>query len=151
MTLHELYCLLSKRSFLLANRGWKGTATSPSNDSDVALRSVSLSSIAAITKLRATAAYCTLLTTLLPEEISRQMLKLPECMSIEEVYTFSFNAFKRQFLDSFGARAADMKKWQAHEEKRAFWINPMQQLLCAALVRGGVHLKLQVKDGLEVK
>jgi hypothetical protein len=145
-----LYCLLTKRS--LANRGWEGTATSPSNDIDVALLSLSLSSSAAITKLGATAVSCPPFTTLLPEEISRQMLKLPECMSIEEVYTFSFNVgFKRQFLDNFGARAADVKKWQADEKEGAFWINLMQQLLCAALVREGVHLKLQVKDGLEVK
>ena len=139
-------------SLWFARRGWEGTATSPSNASDVALLSLSLSSSAAITTLGATAVSCPPFTTLLPEEISRQMLKLAECMSIEEVYTFSCNVgFKRQFLDNFGARAADVEKWQANGKEGAFWINLIQQLLCAALVREGVHLKLQVTDGIEVQ
>ncbi|KAG0625720.1 hypothetical protein M758_2G075900 [Ceratodon purpureus] len=139
-----------RRFTAVTSTGWEETATSSSNDSDVALLSLSLSSSAAITKLGATAVSCPPFTTLLPEEISRQMLKLPECMSIEEVYTFSCNVgFKRQFLDSFGARAADVGKWQANEKEGTFWINLIQQLLCAALVREGVHLKLQVTDGIE--
>lgn len=141
-----------KSSFSLESRGWEGTTTSPSNSSDMALLSLSLSSSAAITKLGATAVSCPPFTTSLPEEISRQMLKLSECMSIEEVYTFSCSVgFKRQFLDNFGARAADVEKWQINEKEGAFWINLIQQLLCAALVREGVHLKLQVTDGIEVK
>lgn len=72
-------------------------------------------------------------------------------MSIEDIYKFSCSiGFKRQFLDNFGSRAADVQKWQANEREGVFWINLIQQLLCAALVREGVHLKLQVTEGIEV-
>lgn len=118
----------------------------------MALLTLSLSCSAAITKLGATAVSCPPFTSLLPEEISRQMLKLPECMPIEEVYTFSCSVgFKQQFLNNFGPRAADVKNWQGNEREGAFWINLIQQLLCAALVREGVNSKLQMTDSIAVK
>lgn len=133
-------------------RGWGAAAPSPSNESDMALLTLSLSTSAAITKLGATAVSCPPFTSLLPEEISRQMLKLPELMPIEDVYMFSCSVgFKRQFLDNFGSRAADVRNWQDDGREGAFWINLIQQMLCAALVREGVNSKLKITDGIEVK
>uniref|UniRef100_A0A7I4AQ44 Letm1 RBD domain-containing protein n=1 Tax=Physcomitrium patens TaxID=3218 RepID=A0A7I4AQ44_PHYPA len=139
-----------KRFAAVTSTGWEGTAASPSNASDVALLKLFLTCSAAITKLGATAVSCPLFTSLLPEEIGRQIQKLLEFMSIEDIYKFSCSiGFKRQFLDNFGSRAADVQKWQANEREGVFWINLIQQLLCAALVREGVHLKLQVTEGIE--
>lgn len=152
LQLSDISCPTHKITLSFTSRGWEGIAPSPSNASDVALLTLSLSSSAAITKLGATAVSCPPFTSSLPEEISRQMLKLPECMPIEEVYMFSCSVgFKRQFLDNFGPRAADVKNWQGDGREGTFWINLIQQLLCAALVREGVNSKLQMNDGTEVK
>lgn len=125
-------------------RGWEGATASPSKDSDLALLTLSLSSSAAVMKLGAAAVSCPPFSLLLTEEISRGLQKLPECMSMKEVYLFSSSVgLKREFLNSFGGRATDIQKWEVKENEGTFWIDQIQQLLCAALVREGVQMRIK--------
>jgi hypothetical protein len=136
---------------LLVFRGWEGVSASPSKASDVALLTLALSSSAAVMKLGSAAVSCPLFSSSLLDEIKRQMQKLPEFMSMEQVYMFSSSVgLKQEFLDIFGMRAADDQNWQESEREGQFWINLVQQLLRAALSREGFRSKLRSFDSVEV-
>ncbi len=138
--------------FLLVFRGWEGVSASPSKASDVALLTLALSSSAAVMKLGSAAVSCPLFSSSLLDEIKRQMQKLPEFMSMEQVYMFSSSVgLKQEFLDIFGMRAADDQNWQESEREGQFWINLVQQLLRAALSREGFRSKLRSFDSVEVR
>ncbi|CAK9873735.1 unnamed protein product [Sphagnum jensenii] len=140
-----------KRFTAVTSTGWEGVSASPSKASDVALLTLALYSSAAVMKLGSAAVSCPLFSSSLLDEIKRQMQKLPEFMSMEQVYMFSSSVgLKQEFLDIFGMRAADDQNWQESEREGQFWINLVQQLLRAALSREGFRSKLRSFDSVEV-
>ncbi|CAM6031588.1 unnamed protein product [Sphagnum compactum] len=140
-----------KRFTAVTSTGWEEVSASPSKASDVALLTLALSSSAAVTKLGSAAVSCPLFSSSLLDEIKRQMQKLPEFMSMEQVYMFSSSVgLKQEFLDIFGMRAANDQNWQESEREGLFWINLVQQLLRAALSREGFRSKLRSFDSVEV-
>ncbi|CAM6027488.1 unnamed protein product [Sphagnum balticum] len=140
-----------KRFTAVTSTGWEGVSASPSKASDVALLTLALSSSAAVMKLGSAAVSCPLFSSSLLDEIKRKMQKLPEFMSMEQVYMFSSSVgLKQEFLDIFGMRAADDQNWQESEREGQFWINLVQQLLRAALSREGFRSKLRSFDSVEV-
>ncbi|CAM6050274.1 unnamed protein product [Sphagnum compactum] len=140
-----------KRFTAVTSTGWEEVSASPSKASDVALLTLALSSSAAVMKLGSAAVSCPLFSSSLLDEIKRQMQKLPEFMSMEQVYMFSSSVgLKQEFLDIFGIRAANDQNWQESEREGLFWINLVQQLLRAALSREGFRSKLRSFDSVEV-
>lgn len=106
----------------------------------------------AVMKLGSAAVSCPPFSALLPDEVSRQMQKLPEYLSMEKVYSVSSSVgLRREFLNTCGSRAADDKKWKSNEREGAFWVDLVQQVLKAALIREGVKSKLKAFDSVEVR
>ncbi|CAM6050673.1 unnamed protein product [Sphagnum compactum] len=131
--------------------GWEGASVGPSKASDMALLMLALSNSAVVMKLGSAAVSCPLFSSSLMEEIKRLMQKLPEFMSMDQVYTFSSSVgLKQEFLEIFGLRAADDQNWQESGREGVFWVNLVHQLLWAALSREGFVSKLKAFDSIEV-
>ncbi|CAK9200674.1 unnamed protein product [Sphagnum troendelagicum] len=131
--------------------GWEGASVGPSKGSDMALLMLALSNSAVVMKLGSAAVSCPLFSSSLMEEIKRLMQKLPEFMSMDQVYTFSSSVgLKQEFLEIFGLRAADDQNWQESGREGVFWVNLVHQLLWAALSREGFVSKLKAFDSIEV-
>ncbi|CAN5957392.1 unnamed protein product [Sphagnum jensenii] len=119
--------------------------------SDMALLMLALSNSAVVMKLGSAAVSCPLFSSSLMEEIKQLMQKLPEFMSMDQVYTFSSSVgLKQEFLEIFGLRAADDQNWQESGREGVFWVNLVHQLLWAALSREGFVSKLKAFDSIEV-
>jgi hypothetical protein len=131
--------------------GWEGASVGPSKASDMALLMLALSNSAVVMKLGSAAVSCPLFSSSLMEEIKRLMQKLPEFMSMDQVYTFSSSVgLKQEFLEIFGLQAADDQNWQESGREGVFWVNLVHQLLWAALSREGFVSKLKAFDSIEV-
>lgn len=86
----------------------------------------------------------------LAQGIFHLMEKLQECIPMNQVHRFCTDVgLKREFLEKFGTRAADDKKWRNAAEGE-FWVYLVHQLLRGALVREGVRLRLKSRDTVEV-
>ncbi|KAH9542515.1 hypothetical protein CY35_13G011400 [Sphagnum magellanicum] len=131
--------------------GWEGVGVGPSKASDTALLMLALSNSAVVMKLGSAAVSCPLFSSSLMEEIKRLMQKLPEFMSMDQLYTFSSSVgLKQEFLEIFGLRAANDQNWQESGREGVFWVNLVHQLLWAALSREGFVSKLKAFDSIEV-
>jgi hypothetical protein len=148
---HHCSSLLPCAIFLPVFRGWEGAGVGPSKASDMALLMLALSNSAVVMKLGSAAVACPLFSSSLMEEIKRLMQKLPEFMSMDQLYTFSSSVgLKQEFLEIFGLRAANDQNWQESGREGVFWVNLVHQLLWAALSREGFVSKLKAFDSIEV-
>lgn len=86
----------------------------------------------------------------LSEKLCDLMQNLPKYITMDQVYLFTCSVgLKLEFLENFGPRAADDKKWE-QEKEGEFWVYVVQQLLRGALVREGVRSRLKSQDTVEV-
>lgn len=118
--------------------------------SDVELLKLAVTSTAALLMLGSAPVSNPVFSSVLVQGIFHLMEKLQECIPINQVYRFcSDNGLKREFLEKFGPRAADDRKWRDDAEGE-FWVYLVHQLLRGALVREGVRLRLKSRDSFEV-
>lgn len=114
------------------------------------LLKLALSTTAALLMLGSAPVSNPVFSSILVQGIFHLMEKLQEFIPMNQVYRFcSDNGLKREFLDKFGSRAADDRKWRDAAEGE-FWIYLVHQLLRGALVREGVRLRLKSRDSFEV-
>lgn len=118
--------------------------------SEVDLLKLTISCTAALLMLGSAAVSNPIFTTTLSEEIRHLMNKLQEFIGIDKVFSFcSEIGLKQEFLENFGSRAADEKKWLDDAEEE-FWVYLVQHLLRGALVREGVRSRFKSRDAAEV-
>lgn len=125
-------------------------ASKLSDESDVELLKLAISTTAALLLLGSAPVSNPIFSLVLLQRISHLMEKLQEFIPMNQVYRFcSDTGLKRQFLENFGSRAADDKKWRDAAEGE-FWVYLVHQLLREALIREGVRLRLKSRDPIEV-
>ena len=111
---------------------------------------MALSCTAVLVMLGSAAVSNPVFSSILAQGIFHLMEKLQECLPMNQVYRFCMGiGLKREFLEKFGSRAADDKKWRDAAEGE-FWVYLVHQLLRGALVREGVGLRLKSRDTVEV-
>lgn len=125
-------------------------ASNLSVDSDMELLKLALSCSAALLMLGSAAVSNPVFSSILVQGIFHLMEKLQQCIPVNQAYRFCSDiGLKREFLEKFGSRAADNKKWRDEAEEE-FWVYLVHQLLRRALVREGVRLRVKSRDTIEV-
>ncbi|KAJ3704905.1 hypothetical protein LUZ61_008610 [Rhynchospora tenuis] len=132
--------------------GKQEPASSPYS-SEVSLLMLSLSCLAAITKLGPAKVSCQTFFSMVPEVIGRFMDKLLDFVPISEAYqSLKDIGLRREFLFHFGRRAAIVRSLDdqnfLHETK--FWIDLTQKMLQRAISREKIWSKLTTCESIEV-
>ncbi|XP_051150391.1 uncharacterized protein LOC127264873 [Andrographis paniculata] len=130
----------------------KGSPSRPGNSSDVSLLILSLSCIAAITKLGPTKVSCAQFFSIIPDTSGRLMDMLVEFVPVRQAYhSIKETGLRREFLVHFGPRAASCRvKNELGAEEITFWVDLVQRQLQRAIDRERIWSRLTTSESIEV-
>ncbi|KAJ1700513.1 hypothetical protein LUZ63_000292 [Rhynchospora breviuscula] len=132
--------------------GKQEPASSPYS-SEVSLLMLSLSCLAAITKLGPAKVSCQTFFSMIPEAIGRCMDKLLDFVPISEAYqSLKDIGLRREFLFHFGPRAAIVRSLDDQNFlcEIKFWIDLTQSMLQRAISREKIWSRLTTCESIEV-
>ncbi|RCV31552.1 hypothetical protein SETIT_6G187300v2 [Setaria italica] len=119
--------------------------------SDLALLMLGLICLAAITKLGSTKVSCQQFSSMVPDIIGRFMDMLLEFVPLSKAYNLTKDiGLQREFLHTFGPRAAVPKLTNDHGLEISFWIDLVQKQLLRALDREKIWSRLTTSESIEV-
>ncbi|XP_037494364.1 uncharacterized protein LOC105635877 isoform X2 [Jatropha curcas] len=130
----------------------KGMSSDSDNERDIALLLLSLSCIAAITKLGPTKVSCPQFFSMISDITGRLMEMLVDFIPIPEAYHYIKDiGLRREFLVHFGPRAAACRvKNDCSSEEVVFWVNLIQKQLQRAIDRERIWSRLTTSESIEV-
>ncbi|XP_078156703.1 uncharacterized protein LOC144552595 isoform X1 [Carex rostrata] len=131
----------------------KEELTSPPNSSEVSLLMLSLSCLAAITKLGPAKISCQTFFSMVPETTGRFMDMLLDFVTINEAYqSLKDIGLRREFLCHFGPRVATVRSLddQKFINEMKFWIDLTQRKLQRAISREKIWSRLTTCESIEV-
>lgn len=129
-----------------------GKISSSGTTNDLTLLMLSLSCLAAVTKLGSAKISSSQFASMLPDVTGRLMDMLLDFLPISKVYdSMKDIGLRREFLLHFGPRTASVKYKGEHSvEEISFWINLLQKQLQLAIGRERIWAKLTTCESIEV-
>ncbi|XP_039031096.1 uncharacterized protein LOC120165705 isoform X2 [Hibiscus syriacus] len=131
---------------------WKGKLSSAGTASDRALLMLSLTCVAAITKLGSAKISCSQFFSTIPDLTGRLMDMLVDFVPIHQVYqSIKDSGLHREFLVHFGPRAAACRVENDQDsEEVIFWVDLVQKQLLRAIDREKIWSRLTTSESIEV-
>ncbi|KAL6644637.1 hypothetical protein ACP70R_016245 [Stipagrostis hirtigluma subsp. patula] len=121
------------------------------SESDLSLLMLGLICLAAITKLGSAKVSCQQFSSMVPDIIGRFMDMLLEFVPLSKAYNLTKDiGLQREFLYTFGPRAAVPKFTNDNGAELSFWIDLVQKQLLRALDREKIWSRLTTSESIEV-
>ncbi|XP_065855177.1 uncharacterized protein [Euphorbia lathyris] len=129
----------------------KGMSSDSDNRSDIALLLLTLSCIAAITKLGAAKVSCPQLFSTISDITGGLMEMLVDFVPIRQAYHYIKDiGLQREFLVHFGPRVAACRVKNDCSEEVVFWVNLIQKQLQRAIDRERIWSRLTTSESIEI-
>ncbi|KAG2272269.1 hypothetical protein Bca52824_066824 [Brassica carinata] len=130
----------------------KGKSSAASNEIEVSLLMLVLSSIAAITKLGPAKFSCPPFFSSLPDTTGRLMEKVVDFVPLPQAYhSVKSIGLQREFLTHFGHRAALGLKGDVATDEVVFWVDLIQKQLQRAIDREKIWSRLTTSESIELE
>ncbi|WCJ34247.1 LETM1-like protein [Euphorbia peplus] len=129
----------------------KGVPSDTDNRSDFALLLLTLSCIAAITKLGAAKLSCPQFFSMISDITGKLMEMVVDFVPIRQAYHYIKDiGLRREFLVHFGPRVAACRAKSDCSEEVVFWVNLIQKQLQRAIDRERIWARLTTSESIEI-